>query len=198
VEFNFLNAIEHGVSSDLEFQTFFGVYKAIQMLGLLLFQWLITSRLLGKIPLKSAFLVLPIFLTLASGTAIGFATLIGSAVARFLARTVYTGWDEPARKSLQALVPDERRGRISTFMDSYFINFATLIGCILLLVLIGCTALGLWSESISRYIYLGIALLAGIGSLFSGLYLRKVYDRSLLNWRLSRSKRKSVLDGIEF
>ena len=198
VEFNFLHAIEQGVSSDLEFQTFFGIYKAVQMLGLLLFQWLITSRLLGKIPLKHAFLVLPIFLVLASGVAISWAGLIGSAVSRFLARTVYVGWDEPARKSMQGLIPDERRGRISTFMDSYFINFATLIGCVLLLVLVGCTALGWWSESTSRYIYLGVALLAGIGSLVSGLYLRRVYDSSLLNWRLSRSKRKSVLDGIDF
>ena len=198
VEFNFLSAIEQGVSSDLEFQQFFGAYKAIQMLGLLLFQWLITSRLLQKMPLKNAFLLLPVFLTAAGGVAMGFAGLVGSAVARFLARTVYVGWDEPVRKSLQALVPDERRGRIATFMDSYFINFATLVGCVLLLVLTGITAVGWISESASRYVYLGVAVVAGIGSLVAGLYLRKVYDQSLLNWRLSRSKRKSVLDGIEF
>jgi hypothetical protein len=28
--------------------------------------------------------------------------------------------------------------------------------------------------------------------------MRRIYEKSLLNWRLARSRRKSALDGIEF
>ncbi|MEW5872741.1 MAG: Npt1/Npt2 family nucleotide transporter [Chloroflexota bacterium] len=198
VEYHFLQSIEQWVTSDLQFQSFLGIYKAIQMGGLLLFQWLITGRLLQKIPLKNAFLVLPAALAAAGSVALGLPGLIGAAISRFVARTVYVAWDEPARKSLQGLVPDERRGRISTFMDSYFGAFATLFGCFLLIILLGTVSVGWLGESVISYIYLGVALATAVGSLLAGLRLRKVYDQSLLNWRLARSKRKSVLDGIDF
>ena len=42
------------------------------------------------------------------------------------------------------------------------------------------------------------ATLAGVAAIFVSIYLRKVYDTSMLNYRLARSRRKSVLDGIEF
>jgi len=70
VEFNFLSIIENNVATDLEFQQFLGIYKAIQTTGILLFQWLITSRLLTKISLKNAFSVLPAALTAASVVAL--------------------------------------------------------------------------------------------------------------------------------
>lgn len=198
IEFNFLSIIDSSVSSGLEFQRFLGYYKAFQTAGLLLFQWLITSRLLTKINIRNAFAVLPFALTAAGGMAIGLPTLFGAAGARFLARTVYTAWDDPARKSLQGLVPDERRGRISAFMDSYFITTATIIGCIGLIILHFLQSIGIVSTQVVTWIYLGLALLAAIGAILTSLYLRKVYDTSMLNYRFARSKRKSVLDGIEF
>ena len=54
------------------------------------------------------------------------------------------------------------------------------------------------TEYQSTVIYLLTAGAAGIGALWASLALRKVYDKSLLNWRLSRARRRSVLDGIEF
>jgi len=198
VEFNFLSIIEHNVSSDLEFQQFLGVYKAVQTTGILLFQWLITSRILTKTSLKNAFSVLPTALTAASIVAFAIPTLIGAAISRFLSRTVLDAWDDPSRKALQGLIPDERRGRIATFMDSYFITSATILACVLLLVLLSLSGSGVISIEFATKIYLGVAVLAGVGGLMSSLYLKKVYDSSLLNYRLARSKRKSVLDGIEF
>lgn len=198
IEYHFLFSIEQDVASDLQFQTFLGVYKTIQTVGLLLFQWLITSRFLQKIPLKSAFAVLPVALVAAGGVALGFPGLVGAAVARFVGRTVYTAWEEPARKSLQGMVPDERRGRVSAFMDSYFYATATILSCILLLILGGMTALGWLSQQSSSLIALGVATVAAIGGIFAAWRMYKVYDQSMLNWRLARSKRKSVLDGIEF
>lgn len=198
LEFNFLAVIDRSVTSNLEFQRFLGYYKAIQTSGLLVFQWLITSRVLSKIHLKEAFSVFPISLAIASGMAFYFPTLFGAASARFVARTVYSAWDDPARKALQGLVPDEKRGRISAFMDSYFITTATVVGCILLVVLLGLVSNGTLLYETVIAIYLAIAIVAsGLGILVF-VYLRKVYDTSMLNYRLARSKRKSMLDGIEF
>jgi len=198
VEFNFLSIIENNVATDLEFQQFLGIYKAIQTTGILLFQWLITSRLLTKISLKNAFSVLPAALTAASVVALALPNLVGAAVSRFLSRTVLDAWDDPSRKALQGLIPDERRGRIATFMDSYFITSATILACVLLVVLLSLVGSGLISLGLATKIYLAVAGLAGIGGIASSIYLKRVYDSSLLNYRLSRSKRKSVLDGIEF
>jgi len=67
----------------------------------------------------------------------------------------------------------------------------------LLIILFQIVAIGLLSEYQSVLIYLSTAGLAGIGALWAAYSLRKVYDTSLLNWRLSRSRRRSVLDGID-
>jgi hypothetical protein len=111
---------------------------------------------------------------------------------------VYSAWDDPARKSLQGLVPDEKRGRISAFMDSYFITTATVLGCAVLITLFGLVSIGTISRETAVFIYLGIAIAASLLAVLAFVYLRKVYDKSMLNYRLARSKRKSVLDGLEF
>lgn len=198
LEFNFLSVIDRAVTSNLEFQRFLGYYKAIQTIGLLAFQWLITSRLLSKIQLKNAFTVLPVAMFTASGLALGIPSLLGVASARFIARTVYNGWDDPARKAMQGLIPDERRGRISAFMDSYFITTSTVLGCIVLIVVLALVSAGTISMQVAVWIYLGFAAAASLAGIGVSFYLRKVYEASLLNYRLARSRRKSILDGIEF
>jgi hypothetical protein len=198
VEFNFLSIIENHVSSNLEFQQFLGIYKAVQTTGILLFQWLITTRTLTKTSLKNAFSVLPTALSIACLVALTIPNLIGAAISRFLSRTVLDAWDDPSRKALQGLIPDERRGRIATFMDSYFITSATIFACLLLIILLSLAGNGVLSLELVTRVYIGVAGLAGVGGILSSLYLKKVYDASLLNYRLARSKRKSVLDGIEF
>jgi MFS family permease len=148
--------------------------------------------------LKESFSVFPVSLAIASGVALYLPSLFGAASARFIARTVYSAWDDPARKALQGLVPDEKRGRISAFMDSYFITSATVVGCVVLAILLAFVANGSILRETAVVIYLGIAITASILAVLVFVYLRKVYDTSMLNYRLARSKRKSVLDGIEF
>jgi len=57
---------------------------------------------------------------------------------------------------------------------------------------------GLITNDLFMQISLGVALVAALGAMIAGFNLRLVYDKSLLDWRLARSKRKSVLDNIEF
>ena len=161
-------------------------------------QTFVTGRLLSKVKLKNAFLGLPASLVVAAGVALLIPGLLGGLAARFIARLVERVWDEPARKSLEGLIPDERRGNISTFLDSHFYSLSTFFGSVFLIILFQIVAAGLLTQYQSIVLYLVVAGLAGLGALWTSLALRKDYDKSLLNWRLSRSHRRSVLDGIEF
>ncbi len=198
VEYHFLATAEQSVANSLQFQAFYGTYKMALILAILLSQWLVAGRLLKRVPIKDAFLVLPVALVVAVGCVLAVPGLLGAAAGRFLARWMQRAWDELARKALQGLVPDERRGRISTFMDSYFYAVATVAGCLIMGGLLFAAVSGWLPDGTVIMTYLLIAALAAIGAVWASLRLRIVYDKSLLDWRLARSRRKSVLDGIEF
>ena len=200
IEYHFLFTVDQAMTGDpLRFQTFYGVYKTALIVTLLLVQGLISGRLLEKAGLKNSFLALPAALVVSAGLALALPGLIGGAAARFLARLVQRAWDEPARKSLENLVPDERRGRISAFIDSYFYALSTILGCLILGLLLLISALtSRLSPQAVTVVYLSLAGVAALGAVAGGILLRRGYDKSLLNWRLSRSRRKSVLDGLEF
>jgi ATP/ADP translocase len=198
VEYHFLFATEQSVVGSLQFQAFYGTYKTVLIVTVLLSQWLIVGRWLKRVLLKNTFMVLPITLIVAVGCMLALPGLIGAALGRFLARLVQRAWDELARKAVQGLVPDERRGRISTMMDGYFYPLATIVGCLIVGGLLLAATSGWLSGGVVITIYLVIAALAAIAAVWASLHLRSVYDKSLLDWRIARSHRKSVLDGIEF
>jgi len=199
VEYHFLFSVDRSFTADpLKFQTFYGAYKAALIAATWLLQWLVTGRLLRRVQLRSAFVPLPAALIAAAGGALAIPGIIGGAGGRFLGRLVQRAWDEPARKSVEGLVPDERRGRVSAFVDSYGYAAATIVGSLLLGGLFLASSLGWLPERAMIAIYLGVATCSAAAGLWSSLRLRAVYDQSLLNWRLARSRRKSVLDGIEF
>ena len=105
--------------------------------------------------------------------------------------------DESARKSFQALVPEERRGRVSTFMDNYLPALGTILACLITgaIILIGIR------QNIDLHIYyLAVAFLSGLFAFWATFKLRQSYDSSLLNWRLKRRQRakSSLLDDLEF
>jgi AAA family ATP:ADP antiporter len=105
--------------------------------------------------------------------------------------------DEPARKSFQALVPAERRGRVSMFMDSYLFAVGAIVGSLILgAVILLKSQFGSLEH---YYIYLGIAAAASAVTIWFAFQVRGVYDASLLNWRLKRRQRASgVLDKLDF
>jgi ATP/ADP translocase len=199
IEYHFLFTIDQVFTSDpLRFQTFYGIYKAVLVVSTLLIQWLVTGKFMERVGIKSTFVVVPSSLIVAAGGALALPGLIGGVGGRFLARLVQRAWDEPARKSLQGMIPDERRGRVSAFLDSYFYSFATIVGCLVLGGLLLASSVGWLEQAVGIIIYLVVAGLAGAGALWAALRIRQVYDKSLLNWRLSRPRRKSILDDIEF
>lgn len=205
IEFHFLYALDTASQDENAaprfFQSFYGIYKAVMIGGVLVFQSLISGRYLEKAGTKNSFTLLPAMVLVGLGIMLAFVSPINYlavAFGRLIMRITQRGWDEPARKSAQALVPDERRGRVSTFMDNYFYTLASILGSLIVAGLLFLRDQEIISSETTIYIYLGVAVIATIGAIWATLRLRILYDKSLLNWRLSRSKRKSVLDGIEF
>ncbi len=198
VEYNFLAVTEQSLTTDLQFQAFYGTYKLVLIVSVFLGQGVLTGRLLKKVPVKNAFTVLPVTLVIVGGGMLFVPGLLGAAVGRFLVRLIQRGWDDLARKSVQGMIPDERRGRVSIMMDSYFYTIATLVGCLTLGALQLAASLGWLPADGAVTVYLVIVAIAAIGALVASLRMRSLYESSLLNWRLARARRKSVLDGLEF
>jgi ATP/ADP translocase len=197
VQYHFLFVLDQTFTSDLQFQSFYGTYKVALIVAILVFQGLITGRLLEKIGLKSSFVAFPIVLLIAAASALAFLGLIGGAVGFFLIFLIERAWDEPVRKSLQGLIPDERRGRISAFLDNYLYALATIIACCILLLLFWTTSLAQLPQQGLVAIYLVVAGLAAAGAVWAAVQVRSVYDQSMLNWRLQRRQRRGLTGVIK-
>jgi ATP:ADP antiporter, AAA family len=199
LEYHFLATLDNfaiqSSNAGAQFQTIYGSYRLVFFIAIWVFQWSIAGRLLSRIKLQNTFLWLPVTLTLAASMALALPGFWGGAIARFAARLVQRGWEEPARKIFQGLIPDEKRGRISAFMDSYIYAIATIIGCIILIG--GLLLEQRLPETLVMTLTLALAGIAGLLSFIAVLKMRQVFEESLLNWRFARSRRKSVLDKID-
>jgi MFS family permease len=159
-------------------------------LGTLGVQGLLTGWLLKQAGLKNTFLILPATLLAAMGWMLAVPGIIGGATGRFLGRLVLVGVDRPTRQTLQGLIPEERRGRVSTFMNSYLYVVGSIFGSTVLGATILATAFGWLEESIATLVYLMLAIVVAVVAVRSAWRMRAVYDESLLDWRLARRRRR--------
>lgn len=188
IEFRFLVVTDALFVGQEAYQRFYSLYRlAATLLGFLV-QTFVTSRLMNRVHLKNVFLIFPLVVLLGAGGAITSAGLWAILAGMLTVKLVRETVDESARKSIQALVPEERRGRVSTFIDSYLPAAGTILACL------ATGAIVVLGERIGRdlhLVYLGIALLCGGFALWAAIRLGKVYESSLLNWRLKRRQRVS-------
>jgi ATP:ADP antiporter, AAA family len=198
LEFHFLAVTERTFTTAASYQMFYSLYRLGLTVASIVVQAFLTSRIIGRIGLKNAFLILPIAALAGATWMLAAATSIVSAVGGVvLQKLPQFTIDESARKSFQSLVPEERRGRVSVFIDSYLYSAASITGSLLTgaVVLIGLR-FGLVHY---YYGYLAMAVAAAGVGLWAALRLRQVYDSSMLNWRLKRRERRSsVLDKLQF
>jgi ATP:ADP antiporter, AAA family len=198
LEFHFLAVTERTFTTAASYQMFYSLYRLGLTVASIVVQAFLTSRIIGRIGLKNAFLILPIAALAGATWMLAAATSIVSAVGGVvLQKLPQFTIDESARKSFQSLVPEERRGRVSVFIDSYLYSAASIAGSLLTgaVVLIGLR-FGLVHY---YYGYLAMAVAAAGVGLWAALRLRQVYDSSMLNWRLKRRERRSsVLDKLQF
>jgi MFS family permease len=196
IEFHFLSVSDTTFTATGNFQTFYSLYRLGFTVLAIIFQSLVTSRIINRIDLKNTFLILPGALLASAVSMLVVPGIVLAASGRGLSRLVYSTVDESARKAFQALVPEERRGRVSIFMESYLPAAGTILGSFILgiIVLIGIPAGSYYPE-----VYLGIAAVAAVLAVWLVIQMRKFYDSSLWNWRLKRRQRRAdVLDKLDF
>src|SRR5215211_2263928 len=140
VEFRFWVITASAFPDHLAYQNFYSLYRLIVTLVGFGIQSLVTSRLTNNIQLKNVLLIFPFVAFFASGSMLLLASLVAATVGgMFMVKLTRETVDDSSRKSFQALVPEERRGRVSTFMDSYLTAVGTILGAVLtgIIVLIG-------------------------------------------------------------
>ncbi len=199
LEFYFLRAVDarfQGQPSD--FQTFYSVYKILLYSLLWLVQGVLSAVLVKHTELKRSFTALPLTLTLGLLVMVAFPVFVVVVAGQFIARVVQWGWDHPSRSVMLGLVPDERRGRISSAINSFVYAASTVLGSALILIFLALEHFKWLSSDLGTRLPLLMALFTALGAVWFSVRLRDSYEKSLLNWRLARSKRKSVLDGLEF
>jgi hypothetical protein len=188
IEFRFVVVTDSVFDTQSSYQTFFSAYRLILTVLALVIQTFVTSTLLKKMQIKNTFLVFP-FVALVG--AIGMIFIPGAVMAigaMASVKLVRETLNESGRKSFQGLVPEERRGRVSTLMESYLPSIGTILACILgIAIVFAAEAFGFNSVAV----YMGVASLGGLAALWAIMKMRQVYDSSLLNWRLKRRQRRT-------
>ncbi|MBU0496042.1 MAG: hypothetical protein KKA73_05800 [Chloroflexi bacterium] len=197
IEFRFLVVSDQVFSDASSYQIFYACYRLGMALAALAIQGFLTNRIIGRVGLKNAFLILPCTAFAGATWMMGLPGIVSGVGGVVLQKLPAITINESARKAFQALVPEERRGRVSMFMDSYLFAAGTIIGCVITgaIVLVG---IGLGTTEYF-YVYLAVAVLAALFAFWAILKMRTVYDSSLFNWRLKRRQRRtSVLDKLDF
>lgn len=177
-------------AADLQF--FFGAVMLGSLLVCLILQIFFAERLQDRIGIPGVLIILPI-MTVLAGVLLAFGIAAQSLVllALGLGAWFIPRWsiDENARRAALALVPDERRTRVSFIVDLMPISVGLIIAGPL-------AALGFLSG------WLWVIPAAGaIVTLFAVplmLQVRRGWEDSLLNWRLRRRKQnRSLVLGEE-
>lgn len=196
IDFRFFVVSEAFFQNTGTYQTFFGLFTLARMIAYISLQTFLIPKIIKSVDLKNIFMVLPCASLLGVLSAIAIPGIGGGITAVSLQKIPQYTLDDVAKKSFQGLVPEEKRGRVSAFMDSYLVAGGAILGA----VLTGATLLISQQLRLIQafYLYLGIALIVAAVAIVGSMRLRTVYDSSLLNWRLKRRKRGSILDKLDF
>jgi ATP:ADP antiporter, AAA family len=197
IEFRFLVVSGESFPNPAQYQTFYALYRLVLTVAAMLIQGLFASRIISALTIKNTFFIKPISTFLGSVWMFIQTGLVGAVGGVMLMRLSQYAIDEPTRKAFLSLVPEERRGRVSIFIESYLYFVGTVFGC---LATGGVVIYGLISGNPQSFrIYLFFSILLSLFAILAIYQMRHVYDSSLLNWRLKRRQRgRSVLENIEF
>jgi ATP:ADP antiporter, AAA family len=197
VEFRFLAVSKAAFNNPDDYQIFYSFYRLALAILAIAVQSLLAARIISRMGMKNVFFILPSAILAGVSAMLAFPGLISGLVGVFFQKLPQYTVDESARKSFQALIPEERRGRVAIFMDSYVYTAGAMIGILIIgiVVIIGRTI----ENPNYFYAYLGICLVATFVAIWAIYNMRRVYDSSMFNWRLKRRQRgASVLDKLEF
>jgi len=200
-----LNVIEYQLIADASraysqttgLEAFYAVLRAVRTGLMLLVQGVIAGWLLKRLGFKSVFVIMPSALLAGLLLVFFWPGLVAVIIGEYLARITLQGVDEPSRRAFLSLVPDERRGRVGAFLDGYLYPLGSLLSCGVVGATLFAVGRGLLTPELGRAIYIGLACLCAGAALWAIFRFRAYYDTSMLNWRLKRRRRKSILDGLD-
>ena len=188
IEFRFVAVTDSVFDTQSTYQTFFSAYRLIITLVALLVQTFLTGYLMKKMQIKDTFLIFPMVALIGAMGMIGIPG-VGMAVGAMASvKLIRDTLNESGRKSFQGLIPEERRGRVSALMESYLPSIGTILACVLGIAII-FIAQSAGFDPVP--VYMGLAALGGLVAFWAILQMRRVYDNSLLNWRLKRRQRRT-------
>ncbi len=196
IEYNFLASTEHVYSQMDNFQTFYSLIFLAQTVVAIGLQAFLTGRLISSFGLKNTFLIMPIVAAVCIGWGLGFPGIASGAGGYLIAKLSLNSIDDIARKTLQSLVPEERRGRVSMFMDSYLFASGVILSAIIIgIVLMVSSVVKTLSATVT---YLMIGGIISVIAFWWIVRMRTVYESSLFNWRLKRRQRTaSIINKLE-
>ncbi|GAP13672.1 ATP/ADP translocase [Longilinea arvoryzae] len=194
VEFRFLVISDASFPGQGAYQQFYSLYRLGATLLSFLMQTFFTSQIISRLNLKNVFFILPTVTLLGSVGMFFLPGLSMALVAMVSLKLMRETVDESSRKSFEALVPEERRGRVSTFMDSYLPAIGTVAACLVTGIIV---LLGLGFGRDLSGVYIAVAIAGAIGAIWSIVKMRTCYDSSLLNWRLKRRQRGMAADLLD-
>lgn len=198
IEYQLIVDSLHTYPNTADLQAFYGTFRMIRMISLLVVQGALAGWLINRIGFKSIFVLLPIMMASGLLAPVLLSGLIVIAAGEYLSRLVMEGIDDPARRAFLGLVPDEQRGRVSAFLGGYLYPAGAVISCLLIGLAVLAASVGVISERLSEVIYLSLSGIASVVAIWLVIRFRATYDQSMLNWRLKRRPRKSMLSDIEF
>lgn len=180
------------------FQSFYATYNLLIAVASIFVQGL-SNRIIERISLKRSFFIQPLvmlFSTIANFFIPGY---VSSSLAQGVSRVTYDTTDLSARKAFQAMVPNEKRGRVSMFLDSYLPSGGTIIGSLITFAIIAVgLSLGVPREQYSL-VYIGVGIGVALAAVYAAYKVRVTYEQSMLSWQLKRRTRgASVLDKLDF
>jgi len=179
------------------FQSFYAQYNLLIAIASILVQSF-SSRIIERLTLKRSFLIQP-FVMLGATIASFIPGYMSSSISQGVARSTYDTVDLSSRKAFQAMVPNEKRGRVSMFIDSYLPSIGTIIGSLITFAIITVgLKLGLPRDQYSL-IYVGVGVFIAILAIFIAFRVRATYEKSMLSWQLKRRTRgASLLEKMDF
>jgi hypothetical protein len=206
LEYQFLVDVSASYSDPGHLQTFYGIFKVMSVPALLFLQGFAVSWFIKHVGLKYTFAFMPgitflaVLMTMFWISPVGsIVVLSGAIIGDYLMRVTLSGIDEPSRKIFQGYVPDQRRGRVSAIMDGVLYPFGSIMSCALVGLVVFCVNRAWIDASSGRILYIGMTLVAAMGALWSIRSFFMHYEKSMLNWRLSRRKKgTNILDKLDF
>ncbi len=153
-------------------------------------QWRLSGRLMQWAQTKNAFPVMPVVLLAAALVLLGVVGFGGAVAAWGLSSIVLTAWDDPARKTVQGLLPQAQRVWAGCVIDILPYALGTTVASGLL---------ALAQPGLRAALGPALLALAAAGALALAVRARSLYDPSLLHWRLSRGKRSTsnLLESLD-